>query len=207
MLTLVGTSGASSSTYTRISYSFAVDDTGSMSGEINAVKNGIKDLLKISAGAVANYVIVLFNDPSIGPWKKSIDMATITKFVDNIYAHGGGDCPEMAMQGLRKAIELSDPGSFIFFFSDASAKDYDLHPNVTQEAKKKDIMIFFVLTGCCSDCTSVKFNAYRNITSGTSGRLYQVSKTGAEQVRQPVQRLTKKKTEIEFEMKENWKRD
>ena len=166
----------------KVTYAFAVDNTGSMSGEIKAVRDGIIELLRIAPKAVANYVVVRFNDPYIGPSIKSNNVTEITKFVNAIRVSGGDDCPEMAMKGLRKAVELSDPGSFVFFFSDASAKDYHLQQVVAREAIDKGVMIFFVLTGCCSRCESKQFNAYRNITADTGGRMYQVSKTGAEKV-------------------------
>lgn len=167
---------------TEVTYAFAVDDTGSMAGEIKAVRDGVIQLLKIAPAAISNYVVVRFNDPRVGPWIKSNKVDEITRFLNNITVTGGGGCPEMAMKGLRKAVELSDRGSFVFFFSDASAKDYSLHEIVAKEAKEKGVMILFVLTGCCSKCNSKQFNVYRNITSDTGGRMYQVSKTGAEKV-------------------------
>ena len=41
-----------------------------------------------------------------------------------LYAHGGGDMPEMAMTGIQLAIENCRPGSTIYVITDASAKDY-----------------------------------------------------------------------------------
>ena len=43
----------------------------------------------------------------------------------SLYAHGGGDLPEMCLRGILLAIENSRAGSILYVITDAPAKDYE----------------------------------------------------------------------------------
>lgn len=82
----------------------------------------------------------------------AIDHRTTTKdyhgfknALDSIAIHGGGDCPEMCMAGIQKALIESRPGSLLYIFTDASAKDYKEYEKVKDWAQKKRIQVRFLV--------------------------------------------------------------
>ena len=58
------------------------------------------------------------------------DPDVLQKTLSSLTVSGGGDCPELAMAGLKLALENTQPESLICLFTDASAKDYSLLSDV-----------------------------------------------------------------------------
>lgn len=168
---------------TPISLGFVLDSTGSMEEEINAVKSGVRTILNLNSSLISKFVMVAYRDRNISNAHNSSDRQEIEANLDKLVPYAGSDCPEMAMLGLRKAVEFSDKNSLLLFFSDASAKDYADAPKVTKLAEEKNVTILFFITGCCRDCKSESFRSYEVIAKATKGRLYRIRPFEAKTVR------------------------
>jgi hypothetical protein len=158
-----------------------IDTTGSMGPEIAGVRQIVSRVIEFyreRPEQPPDYVLVPFNDPSIGPVTTTSDPDVILAAVNSLSPSGGGDCPEMAFGGLLAAIENSDRNSRIFFFSDASAKDGHKARLVSSGASRKNIAIIFVLTGSCSPVDP----NYIQIAEETGGQVFFVGPSEVESI-------------------------
>ncbi|XP_066433589.1 uromodulin-like isoform X2 [Eleutherodactylus coqui] len=164
------------------SLTYLVDTTGSMVDDLQQLKK-VNDWLldRVSARfpcGVRNYTMVEFNDPDIGPVRQTNSKAEFAEFFKKISPHGGlTDCPELAMAGLKLALESSAPYSFIMVLTDASAKDYAntaLLNDIYSLISKKHIQIFFLITGLCTSVSDPGYQIYRKIALKSFGNVLQV---------------------------------
>ena len=125
-------------------FAFVIDTTGSMGDDIDAVKanaNAIIDALFKDGAIDARIGVIGFKDTTIGePTEVILPFTDQDSFADRkaaaiaaingIGVGGGGDLPETAFDGLRKALDgtMGDwrPGAAVHrvaLFTDAEAKD------------------------------------------------------------------------------------
>ena len=83
----------------------------------------------------------------VGPVTVTNDAKTVIDAVNKLKATGGGDCPELAMTGLYKALLRSLPESTIYLFTDADAKDEQQRKEVMSLALENKIKITTILSG------------------------------------------------------------
>lgn len=94
--------------------------------------------------------------------------------IGNIAVDGGGDCPEMAFEGLLQALYYTPmPGSALYVFTDAYAKD-DSRENIeTVIALAIDlgITVYFFTSGDCGGHTS-RMASFRRVAQATGGLMF-----------------------------------
>ncbi|XP_076080108.1 von Willebrand factor A domain-containing protein 7-like [Mytilus galloprovincialis] len=169
------------------SFGFVIDDTGSMGPIIAQVRKACIDITTNvlgTANAPSNYILVTFNDPEKHRHRLTTENGVdMISELDNITVNGGGDCPEYAMSGLQKAVELCKDKSTIFFYTDAPAKDASEHQTVIDAVNRKqiDLRLFLqepLCTGRIKGASGDRIKrdvgsyAYSLVTEGTGGTIY-----------------------------------
>jgi len=94
-----------------------------------------------------------------------------------IKIYGGGDCPELALQGLEHALQNALPGSLAYVISDASAKDYSRYNAVYQLMQRRQATVNFLLTGFCSSKTDEKYLVFDRLSKASNGLIFNMKKT------------------------------
>ncbi|XP_076606906.1 von Willebrand factor A domain-containing protein 7-like [Chaetodon auriga] len=128
---------------------FVIDTTGSMGDDIEAVRNVTSTIINSKVGTEEEpslYILVPFNDPDFGPLTRTTDPNAFKKAINSLTATGGGDAPEMSLSGLRLALTGSPPGSEIFVFTDAAAKDIELKSTVIALIERTRTVVNFMIT-------------------------------------------------------------
>lgn len=132
---------------------FVVDNTGSTDALVTGVRQGIAAFvaaLPSVVGQPPQFLLETFNDPTVGEPLVTSSGADLLSAALGIVPNGGGDCPELAMTGLLRALGAASPRSVLFLFTDADAKDCAKSQLVVALARLKNVTIINVTTGDCS---------------------------------------------------------
>lgn len=72
----------------------------------------------------------------------TIHRKKLLETLDEFKIWGGGDCPEYTLSGISLALKYALPKSFVYIFTDASAKDYkDLEKTVIEQIQQKQATV------------------------------------------------------------------
>ncbi len=175
------------------SLGFAIDTTGSMGSIISGVKSIAISIVNGRLGTPeepSKYVLVPFNDPGVGPTTATNDANQFKAGINSLFASGGGDCPELSMTGMLRAVAASDERGTVFMFTDASSKDASLAGAVASLAADKRVKVFPMTFGSCSPIDP----GYFLIAEQSGGQLFELFRSEAGAVTQLADFLVRSDT-------------
>lgn len=106
--------------------------------------------------------------------------------LSKISPYDGGDCPELAIQGLINALEASLPNSVAYVFTDASAKDFDKKDIAIDLVQKKQITVNFLVTGHCGHINLPEFKVYEEISRASGGQVFNMKSNEIKEVLEQI---------------------
>lgn len=152
---------------------FAIDTTGSMGSIISQVKSIATGIVNSRIGTdeePSKYILVPFNDPGVGPTTATTNPDVFKSRINGLFASGGGDCPELSMTGMLRAVAASEERGTVFMFTDASSKDGGLAGAVASLASQKKVKVFPMTFGSCSPIDP----GYFRIADESGGQLFEL---------------------------------
>ncbi|KAK2852407.1 hypothetical protein Q7C36_007608 [Tachysurus vachellii] len=164
---------------------FVIDTTGSMSDDIAEAKrvaHNIIDSKKGTQDEPSEYILVPFNDPSFGPLIRTTNPDVMKSEISKLAASGGGDEPEMCLSGLQLALTGAPASSYIYVFTDASAKDMHLERTIIAliRSTKSTVSIFMTKKKRSARSLHVLalpgFQVYYNLALASGGQAIEVTK-------------------------------
>ncbi|XP_046391498.1 hemicentin-2-like [Ischnura elegans] len=158
---------------------FVFDTTGSMSEDMAQARQGAKAILKAFTERdevpVSNYILAPFNDPEIPAMTITENPDVFVNALNNLRADGGGDCPERACAGILNALRTAHPQSYLYVFTDAPAKDYQVYDKILEVNQRKRSQVTFILSGLCRHNEESK-TVYDRIAGESGGQVFSVTK-------------------------------
>lgn len=142
-----------------VSIVFVIDDTGSMSEEIDSVVEALQMFIDVIDEIVPpgelppTIQLITFKD-DVTVRITSNDMDAVRAAVGSLFASGGGDCPEYSAQALAQAAENVAPGGTILLATDASTQPGVDMAGVIAALRAKNVTVNTILSGDCEGIDS-----------------------------------------------------
>ncbi|XP_071525808.1 von Willebrand factor A domain-containing protein 7-like [Panulirus ornatus] len=155
--------------------SISIDTTGSMTDDIDAVKEQVKLIVENTNPEL--YVLAPFHDPTWGPGLKTDNASEFLEAVMALDASGGyGPLEEMFWSGLQLALSLTPDYGDIFTFTDAGGRDGEKMESDIARAKMQHCKVSVIYSGRIPTATTqdprqllTGVDDYRRLTDSTGG--------------------------------------
>ena len=158
---------------------FVLDVTGSMSGEIAAVRDNIIEFTDSLSYRGIDYRLgmVTFLDVIENVFDFTDDVQQFQMDVAAQYAHGGGDGPENSLDALSAASQFDfreNANRIIIWITDA---DYHINDNITQQTKEAVVgqLLSEGIQVHCIGTPMFQTDYYDQITMNTGGSYFDIN--------------------------------
>jgi Mg-chelatase subunit ChlD len=158
---------------------FVLDVTGSMSEEINGVKNNIIEFTDSLSYRGIDYRLgmVTFLDIIENVYDFTDDVQKFQYYVSLQYAHGGDDTPENSLDALSKAAQFDfreNSNRIFIWITDA---DYHIQDQYTQQTKENviDQLLAKGITVYCIGDPMYQTDYYDQIVLSTGGQFFNIN--------------------------------
>lgn len=162
---------------------FVIDTTSSMSDDIDAARDVVYEIIDSKKGTQdepSEYILVTFNDPEFGPIIRTTDADEMKIEISKLTVNGGGDFPEMCLSGLQLALTGAPASSYIYVFTDATAKDIDLKDTIDALIRSTKSTVSFFITDTSTrrrrSLSAASFDDYKDLALVSGGQAIHVSK-------------------------------
>jgi Mg-chelatase subunit ChlD len=173
----------------RLDVVFCVDTTGSMSDEIEVVKQKMRDMVAVVAAGKptpdVRFGLVIYRDRGdeyvTKRYELTRDIDQIVADISGIVATGGNDYPESVNEALHVAVDgmnwdsSEGTGRLLFWIADAPPHlDYEgdyKYEEVCAEAERKGIAINTIACSGLHEADRKVFQQVANLTGGTADDL------------------------------------
>ncbi|MGE5351204.1 MAG: VWA domain-containing protein [Acidobacteriota bacterium] len=158
---------------------FVLDVTGSMGGEIGAVKNNIIEFADSLSARSVDYQLglVTFLDAVENKFPFTKDVQAFQQTIGQQFAHGGGDMPENSLQALLDASAFNfRPNSkrIIVWITDASFHEKDSYTPLSRQTVLDSLLVKGIVVNAIGTL-DFKSSYYEAITLPTGGNYYNIT--------------------------------
>ncbi|XP_063622787.1 hemicentin-1-like [Cydia splendana] len=183
------------------SLTFVIDNSPSMGDEISQVKDAAKSIVDIvlreKSSQIEDIVLVTFRNhrdptqPSAILRKKTRDARELKQALDSITLDSAY-CLEVALSGIKKGLEESRQGSYLYVFTDTTSEDYNKFEEIKTMCQEKQIQVNIIVTDItCGRESDEGYKVYQKIATACSGQVFRVDKGEVNQVIEDVKETIK----------------